>query len=85
MSIAFPEGVIVRIIRATIFGVYMAVCLVAMILGPLVVLHGYRAWWLDTAFGALGIAAVGGNIAHYRTALRRGSSSQEHGKTVHAA
>ncbi len=86
MSIAFPEGVIVRIIRAAIFSAYMTVCIVALILVPLVVLHGYRAWWLDTAFGALGVGAIGGNIAHYRVARRTsGSSAQEHGKAVHAA
>ncbi len=75
-----------RIIRGTIFGLYMAVCLAGLILGPLVVLHGYRAWWLDVPFAVLGIAAIGGNIAHYRTVRRNGdSSSKDHGKAAHAA
>ena len=75
-----------RIIRGTIFSVYFTIWLVALILGPLVVLHGYRAWWLDIAFGVLGIAVIGGNIAHYRGAGRnRDSASHGHGPTAHAA
>jgi hypothetical protein len=74
MSIAFPEGVIVRVIRAFIFGAYITVCTVAMILGPLVLLHGYRAWWLDTVYAVLAIAAIGGNISHHRTAPRNSHS-----------
>lgn len=75
-----------RIIRRTIFGAYMAVWIAALILGPLIVLHGYRAWWLDVPYAALVIAAIGGNIAHYRPAGRnRDSSSQDHGKAAHAA
>jgi hypothetical protein len=66
MSIAFPGGVVVRMIRAFIFAAYIAVCTAAMILGPLILLHGYRAWWLDVAYGALACAAVGGNISHFR-------------------
>ena len=75
-----------RIIRAAIFSVYFTIWLVALILGPLVVLHGYRAWWLDIAFGVLGIAVIGGNIAHYRGSGRNGDSpSHGHGPTAHAA
>ena len=74
-----------RIIRVTIFSAYMTVCILGMILGPLIVLHGYRAWWLDIAFGVLGIAAIGGNIAHYSAARRTtDASSQDHGKAAHA-
>jgi len=74
-----------RIIRAAIFSVYFTIWLVALILGPLVVLHGYRAWWLDVPFAVLGIAAIGGNIAHYRARQDGHSSSQDHGKAAHAA
>lgn len=75
-----------RIIRKTIFGAYMAVCLAALILGPLVLLHGYRAWWLDIGFGVLAVAAIGGNVAHYRVAPRNGHSRpQGHGEPSHAA
>jgi hypothetical protein len=76
----------VRIIRATIFSAYMTVCVVALILGPLIVLHGYRAWWLDVADGVLACAVVGGNIAHYRTARRNGHSApQGHDEAAHPA
>ena len=75
-----------RIIRATIFSVYMTIWIVALTLGPLIVLHGYRAWWLDVADGVLTCAVIGGNIAHYRTARRNGHSSpQGHGEAVHTA
>ena len=75
-----------RIIRATIFSAYMTVCIVAVTLGPLIVLHGYRVWWLDVADGALACALIGGNIAHYRTTRRNGHSSpQGQGEAVHTA
>jgi hypothetical protein len=53
-------------IRAFIFGAYVTVCTAAMILGPLILLHGYRAWWLDVAYAVLACAAIGGNISHFR-------------------
>ena len=75
-----------RIIRATIFSAYMTVCLVALTVGPLIVLHGYRAWWLDVPDGVLACAVIGGVIAHYRTAGRNGHASpQGHGDAVHNA
>ncbi len=73
-----------RIIRGFIFGAYIAVCTAALILGPLIILHGYRAWWLDVGYGVLAIAAIGGNIAHYRTARRNGHSPQHH-NAAHAS
>jgi hypothetical protein len=76
----------VRTIRATIFAAYMTVWIVALTLGPLIVLHGYRAWWLDVPDGVLACAAIGGVIAHYRTARRNGHSSPRgHGDAVHTA
>jgi hypothetical protein len=77
IGITFPGGVIVGIIRKAIFSAYMTVCIAGLILGPLIVLHGYRAWWLDVPFGVLGIAAIGGNIAHYRAP--RGHDNAVHG------
>lgn len=69
-----------RIIRVTIFSLYMTVCLAGIILGPLIVLHGYRAWWLDIAFGVLGIAVIAGNLAHYT----RARSSARAGVEMHS-
>jgi hypothetical protein len=68
----------VKIVRKTIFAVYMTVCIVALIFGPLIVLHGYRAWWLDLFDAALVVAVVGGTISHYRTAGRSGHSEPAH-------
>ena len=67
-----------KIIRKTIFAAYMTVCIVALIFGPLIVLHGYRAWWLDLFDGALVFAVVGGTISHYRTAGQSGHSEPVH-------
>ena len=63
-----------RIIRAFIFGAYIAVCVAGMVLGPLIVLHGYRAWWLDTVYAVLACVVIGGNISHYRVARQNGHS-----------
>ena len=59
-----------RTIRKITFGAYMAVWIAILLLGPLIVLHGYRAWWLDWFFGGLACAAIGGNISHYRMVRR---------------
>jgi len=63
-----------KIIRAIIFGAYMAVCLIALVLGPLIVLHGYRAWWLDTFYAVLACAVIGGNISHFRSGQQNSHS-----------
>lgn len=68
-----------RIIRAFIFSTYITVCTAAMFLVPMILLHGYRAWWLDTAYAALAIAAIGGNISHYRTGRGTGTPDPGHG------
>jgi hypothetical protein len=53
-----------------VLSAYIAVLMVALVLGPLVVLHGYRAWWL-VAFYAVGFgAAIGGIISHRGMARR---------------
>jgi hypothetical protein len=60
----------VRTIRKTVFAAYIAACLAILVLGPLIVLHGYRAWWLDWYYVVLAIAIIGGNISHYRMVRR---------------
>ena len=70
MSTIVPERVIVRNPGTIILNAYIAVLMAALILGPLVVLHGYRAWWLVT-FYALGFCAfIGGGISRYSGAGR---------------
>ena len=66
MSITFPEGVIVRTTGTIIASAYIAVILAALVLGPLVLLHGYRAWWLVIFYAGMAIAIIGGIIGHGR-------------------
>jgi hypothetical protein len=73
MSITFPEGVIVsgaKNITTVISDAYMAVILVVFVLGPLVLLHGYRQWWVVTFYALFAIATVGGSIGRYRLVRR---------------
>jgi hypothetical protein len=65
MSITFPEGVIVRT-GTIIASAYITVILAALVLGPLVLLHGYRAWWLVIFYAGTAIAITGGIISHGR-------------------
>jgi hypothetical protein len=66
MSITFPEGVIVRTTGTIIAGAYIAVILAALLLGPLVILHGYRAWWLVIFYAGTAVAIIGGLISRSR-------------------
>ncbi len=45
---------------------YIAVILAALLLGPLVLLHGYRAWWLVIFYAGMAIAIIGGIISRGR-------------------
>lgn len=49
---------------------YMAVILVVFVLGPLILLHGYRQWWVVTFYALFAIATIGGSIARYRLVRR---------------
>jgi hypothetical protein len=66
MSITFPEGVIVRTTGTIIASAYIAVILAALVLGPLVLLHGYRAWWLVIFYAGTAVAVIGGIISRSR-------------------
>jgi hypothetical protein len=48
---AIPEGVIVF----------------ALVWGPLIRLHGYRAWWLVVFYVVVAAATIGGIVSYYRT------------------
>ena len=74
MSITFPGGAIVRTTGTIIAGAYIAVILAALVLGPLVVLHGYRAWWLVVFYAGAAIAISGGIISHSRFVRRNRES-----------
>jgi H+/Cl- antiporter ClcA len=70
MSITFPEGVIVRNTGTVILSAYIAVIMAALLLGPLIVLHGYRQWWLVVFYAGAVIGSIGGGLSHYRMVLR---------------
>ena len=53
-----------------ILGAYMLVLLAALVFGPLIILHGYRAWWLVTFYAVAASAAIGGSISRYRIVRR---------------
>jgi hypothetical protein len=53
-----------------IVSTYIVVILVAVVLGPLIVLRGYRTWWVALFYAIFIGAAIAGGIGHYRTAQR---------------
>ena len=55
-----------RTIGTIIASAYVGVILAALLLGPLVLLHGYRAWWLVIFYAGMAIAIIGGIIGHGR-------------------
>ena len=57
-----------------ILNAYIAVLLAALLLGPLVVLHGYRAWWLDIFYAMIAAGYIGGIISRYGSGQRNGSA-----------
>ena len=57
-----------------ILGAYIAVIMVALFLGPLILLHGYREWWLVTFDVLFACAFIGGSIRHYAPSPRLGVS-----------
>jgi hypothetical protein len=71
---SIPEGVIVKTAGNIILSAYIAVIMAALVLGPLVILHGYRAWWLVTFYVLAFGATIGGIIGHYRGAPHNGKS-----------
>ena len=49
---------------------YMAVLLVVFVLGPLIAMHGYRVWWVDTFYASFAVATISGSIGRYRLVRR---------------
>jgi hypothetical protein len=73
VSITFAEGVIVSVGKI-ILGAYIVVLLAALLLGPLIVLHGYRAWWLDIFYAMIVGGYIGGSISRYGIGRRNRSA-----------
>jgi len=74
MSITFPEGVTVRTTGTIILSAYIAAIVAALFLGPLILLHGYREWWLVTFDAVAASAFIGGSISRYGTGRRNRKS-----------
>jgi hypothetical protein len=74
MSITFPEGVIVRVIGIAIAGAYVTVILAALVLGPLILLHGYRQWWVVTFYAVVAVGVFGGSISRFLDGRRHSTS-----------
>ena len=55
-----------RTVGTIIAGAYIAVILAALLLGSLVLLHGYRAWWLVIFYAGTAVAVIGGLISRGR-------------------
>jgi hypothetical protein len=69
-----PRGGIVGRIKTIFMTAYFAAWLAACILVPLVVMHGYRQWWLVTFYALMAVTALAGSINHYRIGRRNRKS-----------
>lgn len=54
------------VIKTTLAGAYVVLILFLFIYGPLVLLHGYRQWWVVTFYAILAAGSIGGSISHLR-------------------
>lgn len=53
---------------------YAALLLAVLVLGPLVLMHGYRTWWVVVFYAAVGVGAIGGIVSHYSAGVRKRKS-----------
>ena len=53
-----------------IMNAYAALILAILVLGPLILMHGYRVWWVDIIYAAFATGAIGGIMSHYRMVWR---------------
>lgn len=61
-------------IKNIFISVYFAACLAAFTWVPLVMMHGYRQWWLVTLYALMAVTAAAGSINHYRIGRRNRKS-----------
>ena len=61
-------------IKTIFMTAYFAASLAAVILYPLIVMHGYRQWWLVTLYALMAVTALAGSINHYRNGRRNRKS-----------
>jgi H+/Cl- antiporter ClcA len=53
-------GVFVKALGTTILAAYIAVLMAALLFGPLLLLHGYREWWLVIFYAGAVLASIAG-------------------------
>lgn len=63
-----------RVINTIIAGAYTTVILAVFLLGPLVLLHGYRQWWVVTFYAIVAVGSIGGSISHFLDGRRHRTS-----------
>lgn len=61
-------------IKNIFLSAYFAACVAVLIWGPLIVIHGYRQWWLVRLYAVMAVAAIAGSISHYRIRRRNRKS-----------
>jgi hypothetical protein len=52
-------------IKTFVLGAYITAIVAAFLWGPLVVLHGYRQWWVLLFYATFASAVIAGTISHY--------------------
>lgn len=65
---------VMSIIGPIIAIAYITVILAALVLGPLVLLRGYRQWWVVTFYAIAAVGSIGGSISHYLDGRRNRTS-----------
>jgi hypothetical protein len=53
-----------------IINAYIAAIVAVSVLYPLILLHGYRTWWVALFYAVLIGASIGGTISHHRMVRR---------------
>jgi Na+/H+-dicarboxylate symporter len=78
MGITLPDGVIMKTAGTILMNAWAALIVAVLVLGPLVLMHGYRQWWV-VIFYAVGFAGtIGGIFANYYMAGRNMERSPGH-------
>jgi hypothetical protein len=57
-----------------VIGAYVTAIVAVFLVYPLVVMRGYRTWWVVLFYAIFVGAAIGGSISHYRIARRHAGS-----------
>ena len=53
-----------------VIGAYITAIVAVFLVYPLIVMHGYRQWWVVLFYAVFAGAAIGGSISRYRIVRR---------------